>query len=271
MLTACASDSESAEVDTSDRPSNGVSVSTDGVEAQIGRSERPDWLPVWLLLPDDLEITLSLNDERTGEANVTGFISGGDFDKLLSDLTFMVQSGGYVIGETYEGGGGSGFNAQHTGDEGDLRAGVIQIDDNVVQWSIEFSFGASDDATETTVGDQAGTPSEVEGISISGPGAMTMMVAGETLVTEGQCFIEGSYGNFIGLDGVSNLTIREGENRTAEGNLTQTVGGVEHSWFVDATGAPRFGISTVGMRYEGSLVTADGSVSDTGTIDVVCE
>ncbi len=60
-----------------------------------GGGQRPDWLPVWALLPADLEITFAFQDEGTAEAAVTGWIGDGDLQTLYHETWFMVQTGGY--------------------------------------------------------------------------------------------------------------------------------------------------------------------------------
>ncbi|MDX2344916.1 MAG: hypothetical protein QNL12_14935 [Acidimicrobiia bacterium] len=50
-----------------------------------GGSQRPDWLPVWVLLPTDFEITFAFQDEGTGEAAVTGWIGDGDLQTLCDE------------------------------------------------------------------------------------------------------------------------------------------------------------------------------------------
>jgi len=104
-----------------------------------GGSERPDWLPVWLFLPPDLEITLDLHDAGTGESVVTGWIGDGDLQQLYDDARFMTQSGGYIIAGEPGGSDIGSFSADHTSDGSTVRFGVTEQNDGIVLWSMEFS------------------------------------------------------------------------------------------------------------------------------------
>ena len=143
LVTGCGGDADTAEEGA--EPTAAVTeVETTQTaptepEVAVGGGERPDWLPVWLLLPPDLEITLEFQNGETGEAAVTGWISDGDLQKLYDDAWFMVQSGGYIIGEESADGDPKSFNADHTSDGSTVRFGVVGQNDGIVQWSMEFS------------------------------------------------------------------------------------------------------------------------------------
>ena len=146
LLTGCGGDADEPEGVESTRADTEVDAAGDLVGAGAGDadiaasgSERPDWLPVWLFLPPDLEITLDLHDAGTGKSVVTGWIGDGDLQQLYDDALFMTQSGGYIIaGEPGDGDIGS-FNADHTSDGSTVWFGVTEQNDGIVLWSMEFS------------------------------------------------------------------------------------------------------------------------------------
>ena len=109
---------------------------SDGDLTLLG-SDRPDWLPPFVLMPAGLNVTFDLHDESTGESSFGGFITG-DQQTLYDQAAFMVQTGGYIIEQQDDNGRSKTFFAAHTSDGTVIRFGVAETVGSELQWSMEF-------------------------------------------------------------------------------------------------------------------------------------
>jgi len=156
----------------------------------------PDWFPTKMavLLPRGLAVTLESQDPTTGKAELTGWISGGDMDDLMSSAKFMVRAEGYFPGEDFDNGSTRGFTATTLGQT--ILFGLVDIDGDIVQWSMEFV----EDPPETEASDDLidDADSELAGTAIVEIGELEWQVSGGC---------DSQRSTFYGFDGSVTLSI----------------------------------------------------------------
>lgn len=276
VVTACGGAVEAGVSDTGigpdevavDAGDDTFTVTADGGEVVVGSSDRPEWLPGWVLLPDGLEITTAFSNPGVGESAVMGSLAIADPQTLYDDAKFMVQSVGYVIGEEYQT-SGLGFNADHTSDGSRLIVSVVQVSEDFTLWSMEFFDEAGDGDGDQQVGDEPST-SRPDASAV-----MTVTVGAEVFDVIGRCTIGDGHANFSADDSFSVFDVfsMESGELGAVGNATLVVDGERTtSWSVDLTlDAVALELSDTSIFYEGKIrENTFGSDSEIGTVAIDC-
>ncbi len=235
-----------------------------------GVNDRPDWAPVWLLIPEGLQLTLASEDSSLGESVIAGFLSDADLMLLYEQAKIMVQSGGYIIGD--ETGAGSdlaepgaslSFSAEHTGDDGSVNFGVVRVDDQTTQWSMELV--ASGDTDGQSASDDSATSTN----AADGAGTITVSAGGETFTTSGTCIIidEGVIDQFASP--VGTFVIISDDPPMANGYFFQPPGVSAVEWDIPNTAEGTVLEQTAtSQHYEGPGILDDVDVDF--IVDVEC-
>jgi hypothetical protein len=270
-LAACGGDApEVGATSADDRASDAGSEGAAGVDVTIGgddgevlvvTSERPDWLPVWLLLPEGLDISAAMNTPGSGEAAVTGSVPDSDADELYNDASFMVQSGGYVITEEVEA-GGRGFTAEHTSDGSIARFSVVQVTDDLHQWSWEFE-GLGGSESRSGNAQPAGGAGDIGLDPLERRGNLTITVMSPRVFTriDGACDGSNSQVQFLSDDGLSKFIVFTGDAVGGAGEITADVEGEQLTWVAAAeseTSASQ--TDRTSAYYEGDFITGSDVV-----------
>ena len=275
VLAACggddtgAADSESAAGDTGGEgaPSgtedggssdDDVQSSGDDGEAVAVTSERPEWLPVWLFLPEGIDIDASLITPGTGQAGLTGSVPDSDADELYNDATFMVQTAGYIITEEFEA-GGRGFTAEHTSDGSSVIFTVADVNEGVhqISWQFEDFLEAGVDAGNRQPARGAGD------IGLEPPprrGNLTISVTNPRVSDriDGACDGSNSQVQFLSDDGLTKFIVFTGDVVGAAGEVTADFDGEDVTW-VAAADSEQSASQTdrTSAYYEGDFIQGD--------------
>ena len=248
--------SEPADVDpTSSGDDGGIVVVT---------SDRPDWLPAWLLLPEGLDIQATVMTPETGEAVLSGAVPDSDIDNLYSDAAFMVQSGGYSIIDEFQV-GGRGFTAEHSTDGSTVRFVVAQVTDDLHQVGWEFTGlnGA---------GGVAASPSQPGSGQLDRRGTLTFTVTDPrtSVRFEGACDASAGEANFRSDDGLTDFSVATVEEVGGGGKITVDPEDEFRPW-IPATDSETStaDTSSTGAYYEGDFVRE--STRAFGIVQITCD
>lgn len=233
-----------------------VEIEIDEDVVEVGIGARPDWLPVWVFLPQELQISTSVSAAETGDGFVTGLVAGGDPRLLYDQALFMAQSGGYVFGEDVQT-AGAGFVAHHTSN-GSSVTFTAAGEPGAVIWTMHFS-GLSGPAADTAVA--AGPLDRRGNLSLTVPGVSSRI--------EGSCDTDPSTNAaFVSDDGTTTFEIAHGE--IPKGEITIDVNGSNQTW------APSIDSEQVAVEitddwvyYESDFLGESGVVF--GVLQINCE
>lgn len=276
VLAGCgsddAADSESASGDTGgegapsateDGGSSDVDVQSSGDdgEAVAVTSDRPDWLPVWLFLPEGMDIDASLITPGTGQAGLTGSVPDSDADELYNDALFMVQSAGYIITEEFEA-GGRGFNAEHTSDGSSVVFTVTEVSSGVHQISWQFAdfLESGGDAENRQPAPGAG---DIGLEPLPRRGNLTISVTSPRVSAriDGACGGSNSRVEFLSDDGFTKFIVFTGDAVGGAGEITADFDGENVTW-VAAADSEQSASQTdrTSAYYEGDFIQGDDIV-----------
>lgn len=268
--TADTSNSGSTDGDTSQRnPGVDVTISADDGEVVVVTSDRPDWLPVWLLLPEGLDIQASAITPGTGEAVITGTVPNSDVDELFDDAVFMAQSGGYIITEQFEA-GGKGFTAEHSSDGSTATFTAVQVVDDLHQWAWQF-----EGFLQAETGDRTARPASGAGDIGLEPlprrGNLTITVTNPRLFAriDGACDGTNSQVQFASDDGSTKFIVFTGDAVGGAGEVTADFEGENVTW-VAAADSEQTAAQTdrTSAYYEGDFIQGDDVVF--GVVQIAC-
>lgn len=280
VLAACGGDTaEAGATSVDDRASDAGSEGAAGVDVTIGggdgaaavvvTSDRPDWLPVWLLLPEGLDIQATLITPGTGEAALSGSVPDSDLDKLYSDASFMVQSAGYIITEEFEA-GGRGFAAEHASDGSTVRFFVAQVSDALHQWGWEFG-GFLDAGTEGRTATPARGAGDVGLEPLLRTGNLTISVTSPRVSTriDGACDASNSRMQFLTDDGSTRFLVFTGDVVGAAGEITADFDGSKVTWVAAADSETSTALTDrTSAYYEGDFIQGEDVVF--GIVEITC-
>ena len=263
VLAACGGDDAGSEggpattvggaTSDTDDPSSG-----DDGEATAGTSDRPEWLPVWLLLPEGIDIDAAPFTSSTGEAGLTGSVPDSDAEELYNDARFMVQSGGYIISEEFEA-GTRGFDAEHTSDGSSVVFTVTKAAEGVHQISWQFT-----DFLESGVEGANRQPASgagdigLEPLTRRGSITITVTTPRVSARIDGACDATNSQVQFVSDDGFTKFIVFTGDVIGAAGEITADFDGSNVTWVAAADSEQTAAqTDTTSAYYEGDFIQGD--------------
>lgn len=264
------SDSPTSSPNTDDGTTDvDASVSSDGGEVLGVTSDRPDWLPVWVLLPEGIDIDASLITPGSDEAGLTGSVPNSDADELYNDALFMVQSAGYIISEEFEA-DSRGFTAEHTSDGSLVVFTVIALSDglNQISWQFEKFLESGADAGNRQ---PAAGASDVGLEPLTRRGNLTISVTTPLVFSriDGACDASNTRVQFLSDDGSTRFIVFTGDVVGAAGEITADFEGANVTWVAAADSEQTAAqTDTASAYYEGDFIQGSGVTF--GVVQIAC-
>ena len=273
LLAACGGDGEAdgTAADTNSGPASASSgggdssqqgdttMSSDGNVVVAVTTDRPDWLPIWLLLPEGIDIDASIITPEAGVAALTGSVGDSTADELYNDASFMVQTAGYVITDELATAAGKGFNAEHTSDGSTVTFTVTELSEGIrqINWQFNDFLESGTDAGNRRPADGA---SDIGLEPLSRRGNLTISVTNPRVSDriDGACDGSNSQVQFLSDDGLTKFVVFTGDVVGGAGEITAEFDGQNVTW-VAATDSEQTVSQTdrTSAYYEGDFIQGD--------------
>ena len=157
---------------------NETTLEMDGAKASVGFDvARPDWLPDWFVLPDDLTIQTASSDPKFGKSLIYAVVAGVTPEQVAAQQISMLQAQGYALTERSQ-----DRRIKATHEDGTLVELVLEpYGQNDSFYRLQFHAASNADAQRA----------RVRATAFDGTGKLSVAIDDQTLVLDGTCRVEG--------------------------------------------------------------------------------